>query len=173
MAERVAVGRAGRGAAMCALLLGFFLAQAPARAEAPAAAPDFALKALGGGNHRLSEHRGEVVALLFWGSWCGGCRGELERLERLGATYGGAGLVAFGVVLDKEPGEARAVASALGLSLPQLHDARREVARAYRPERLPTLLLIDRGGAVRHAYGELDSRAERAMLADLRSLLDE
>ncbi len=173
MAERTAVGRAGRGAAILALLLGLFLAHAPARAGEPATAPDFALKALGGGNYRLSERRGEVVALLFWGSWCGGCRSELERLERLGATYAGAGLSVWGVVLDEEPGDARAVASALGLSMPQLHDARREVARAYRPKRLPTLLLIDRGGAVRYAYGELDSRAERKMLADLRGLLDE
>lgn len=173
MAKRRAGGQAGRWAATCALLLAIFAAQPPALAQEPAAAPDFALKALGGGNHRLSEHRGEVVALLFWGSWCGGCRSELERLERLGATYGGVGFAAFGIVLDENPGEARSVASALGLKLPQLHDAQRQVARAYRPRRLPTLLLVDRGGSIRHAYGELDSRAERAMLADLRSLLDE
>ncbi len=145
----------------------------PAGAAEPAAAPDFALKALDGRNHRLSEHRGEVVALLFWGSWCGGCRRELERLERLRATYEGAGLVAYGVVLDADPGEARSIAGALATTYPQLHDGRRSVAKAYRPERLPTLLLVDRAGAVRFAYGELDARGERAMLADLRALLDE
>ena len=44
-------------------------------------APDFALRSVAGSNHRLSEHRGEVVALIFWASWCGDCRRELERLR--------------------------------------------------------------------------------------------
>lgn len=145
----------------------------PAPAAAPDPAPDFALKALDGRNHRLSEHRGEVVALLFWGSWCGACRRELERLERLQSTYAAAGLTTYGIVLDDDPAEARAIADAQGASYAQLHDKGRAVARTYRPRTLPTLLLVDRGGVVRFAYGELDSRGERAMLADLRSLLDE
>lgn len=178
MPRRIQAGSQGRAsraaacAAAVAVLAGLPGAFAAADSE-PAAAPDFALKALDGRNHRLSEHRGEVVALLFWGSWCGGCRRELERLERLRSTYAGAGLVTYGVVLDEEAGEARSIAAALGTSYPQLHDARRSVAKAYRPERLPTLLLVDRSGAVRFAYGELDARGERALLADLRGLLDE
>jgi peroxiredoxin len=180
VAKRTAEGavrrRLRRATVAATLLLGVFGAGLPAAAsgaDEPVAAPDFALKALDGRNHRLSEHRGEVVALLFWGSWCGGCRRELERLERLKATYAQAGLTAYGIVLDEEPAEARAIAAALGTSYAQLHDATRTVAKAYRPRALPTLLLVDRGGAVRHAYGELDARAERAMLADLRGLLDE
>ncbi|MCU0975435.1 MAG: TlpA family protein disulfide reductase [Steroidobacteraceae bacterium] len=145
----------------------------PALAAEPGPAPDFALKALDGRNHRLSEHRGEVVALLFWGSWCGACRNEIERLERLRSTYAAAGLAAYGIVLDEDPAEARSITDALGAGYPQLHDRGRAVAKVYRPRALPMLLLVDRGGVVRFAYGELDARGERAMLADLRSLLDE
>jgi peroxiredoxin len=162
--------RCGLAAAWAAAAL-LALAGGPAVADGPA--PDFALKALDGRNHRLSEHRGEVVALLFWGSWCGGCRRELERLDRLSATYAGAGLVAYGVVLDEEAAEARSIAGALGTGFPQLHDSARSVAKAYRPRQLPMLVLLDRAGTVRFAYNELDARGERAMLADLRALLDE
>lgn len=153
------------------------LACLPVRAqpsvELPAGAPDFALKALDGHNHRLSEHRGEVVALVFWASWCGGCRRELERLERLQGTYGEAGLAVLGVTLDDVPEAARGVVAGLGVGFPQLHDAGKSVSRVYRPASLPTTLLIDRGGQVRYRYGELDSSAERAMLGELRRLLDE
>lgn len=159
-----------RGLAAAALCAALAVAL-PAPAATPA--PDFALKALDGRNHRLSEHRGEVVALLFWNARCGGCRAELERLGRLRGTYSQAGLVTYGIVLDADAGEARAVAAALGTAYPQLHDGDRRVARAYRPRNLPTLLLVDRAGVVRHAYGELDARGERALLADLRGLLDE
>lgn len=167
-------GRRGvRHAAALALLGGLLVAAPAALAEAPVAAPDFALKALDGRNYRLSEHRGEVVALLFWSSGCGACRRELARLDRLQSVYADAGFTAYGIVLDDDAGAARAIAAAEGASVVQLHDAKQAVAKVYRPRVLPTLLLVDRGGAVRFAYGELDVRSERAMLADLRRLLDE
>jgi len=156
------------------LLAGVLVAAAAAAAPAQSAmAPEFALKALDGRNHRLSEHRGEVVAIVFWGSWCGACRGELERLERLRGIYGNAGLRVLGVVLDTDATEARDIAAAAGTAFPQLHDRDGEVARSYRPRKLPSTLLVDRAGLLRFAYGELDATGERAMLGELRSLLDE
>lgn len=38
-----------------------------------------------GGSFSLSDHKGKVVMLLFWGSWCPPCRHEL-RPENLPAT---------------------------------------------------------------------------------------
>src|SRR5450755_4654263 len=55
-------------------------------------APDFALHAVGGNNVRLSEHRGDVVVLSFWGSRCGQCRMQLAALDRSFKTYHSAGL---------------------------------------------------------------------------------
>jgi len=166
-------GAAWIAAAVACVALACFPGRAQTDASRPALAPDFALKALDGRNHRLSEYRGEVVALVFWASWCGGCRRELERLERLQGTYGDAGLKVLGVTLDEEPDAARSVVAGIGVGFPQLHDAGKSVSRAYRPASLPATLLIGRGGGIRYRYGELDSRAERAMLGQLRRLLDE
>ena len=170
MDDRIARRRPAARLALCAALaavsLGLYASDGPP-------APDFALRALGGGNHRLSEHRGEVVALVFWASFCGDCRRELERFERLRKTYATAGFVVLGVNLDSKPGQAAAIASAAGIRYPVLVDADHAVSRAYDADRLPLILLIDREGVVRARHGALDERDERALLVGLRDLIDE
>src|SRR5688572_33484879 len=119
-----------RGAVSRLILAALWASVAPGAiaAEGPAA-PDFALASTAGGNHRLSEHRGEVVALVFWASWCGDCRRELERFERLRKTYETVGLVVYGINLDKETAQAGAIANATGIGYPQLVDVDKAVSR--------------------------------------------
>jgi peroxiredoxin len=143
-----------------------------AAAEGPSA-PDFALASTAGSNYRLSEYRGEVVALVFWASWCGDCRRELERFERLRRTYGSVGLVVLGVNLDQEPDRAAALAGAAGIGYPVLIDAGKDVSRNYRADDLPLIVLIDRSGAVRARHTALDEQDEQGLLVNLRDLIDE
>jgi len=137
------------------------------------AAPDFALSSTAGTNYRLSEHRGEVVALVFWASWCGDCRRELERFERLRRTYGSVGLVVLGVNLDQEPERASALAGAAGIGYPVLLDSAKDVSKTYRADDLPLIVLIDRRGEIRARHDALDEREERGLLVNLRDLIDE
>ena len=170
MHDRQQCRRPAARLALCAALAA--LALPVAAADAPVA-PDFALPSVAGGNHRLSEHRGEVVALLFWASWCGDCRHELARFEKLRRTYAPVGLVVLGISLDKKPDQAAAHAAAAGVGFPVLLDTGKDVSRAYDADRLPLILLIDRHGVVRARHDALDERAERVLLVGLRDLIDE
>jgi peroxiredoxin len=164
--------RRGAGArlAVVGILAGIALA---ATGAAAASAPDFALASTTGNNYRLSEYRGEVVALVFWASWCGDCRDELERFERLRRTYGSAGFTVLGVNLDSEPGRAEALAGAAGIGFPVLLDQGRDVSRTYRADDLPLIVLIDRNGEIRARHQAFDEHDERGLLVDLRDLIDE
>lgn len=157
-------------AALAGILAAFGLGAA---ATEGSAAPDFALASTAGANYRLSEYRGEVVALVFWASWCGDCRRELERFERLRRTYGSVGLTVLGVNLDKEPQQAAAIAGAAGIGYPVLIDAGKDVSRTYHADDLPLIVLIDRHGEIRARHEALDERDERGLLVDLRDLIDE
>jgi peroxiredoxin len=136
-------------------------------------APDFALKATSGTNYRLSEYRGDVVLLAFWGSRCGQCGAQLDALNRLVETYRSAGLMALAVNVDDNQAAAVEYARARPVSFPVLLDPDKGVARAYRVDNLPMLLLIDRSGQVRHVHRDYRSGDERKFVERIRPLLDE
>jgi peroxiredoxin len=136
-------------------------------------APDFALRSAAGPNIRLSEHRGEVVLLAFFGSSCDLCVDQLAVVSRLVNTYKSAGLAALAVNVDDDQAKAAQFITAHQASFPMLLDPEKSVARNYRVDNLPMLLLVDRAGAIRYAYRDFHKGDEARYLAQTRQLLDE
>ena len=115
-------------------------------------APNFTLKAANGDNMRLSEYRGHVVMLNFWATWCGPCRQEMPHLNELYEAYENLGFVVLGVNLDEKKQRAHSLVSELGVSYPTLFDLDKKVSRSYDVDAMPTTVLIDRDGIVRHVH---------------------
>jgi peroxiredoxin len=136
-------------------------------------APDFALHAIAGGNVRLSEHRGDVIVLSFWGSRCTPCRSQLAALNRSLATYRSAGLQIYGINVDDDQSRALAFAHGESVTFPLLLDPEKAVSRSYQVDNLPMTLLIDRNGVVRNVFRDYNAKSEDMYLQQLRALLNE
>jgi peroxiredoxin len=136
-------------------------------------APDFALHAIAGGNVRLSEHRGDVVVLSFWGSRCTPCRAQLSALNRSLSTYRSAGLQVYGINVDDDQTRALAYAHGEAVTFSLLLDPEKAVSRNYQVDNLPMTLLIDRNGVVRYVYRDYNAKSEEFYLQQLRKLLNE
>lgn len=156
---------------MLAGLIG--VAPVSAAPETGKTAPDFALKSDSGQNVRLSELRGQVVLVNFWASWCPPCRQELPLLGNLYSQYRTAGFVLLGVNVDDDRKNATAMAQRLGLRFPTLFDADKAVSRRYGVDTMPTTLLIDRDGRVRHVHRGYYSGYEKKYEQQVRELLKE
>lgn len=157
-------------------LLSLCAAWAACAAEPPLIgreAPDFALRALAGANVRLSEARGQVVVLSFYGSRCNPCRAQLAELDDVHRTYAPAGLTVYGVSIDDDAADAREFAASLGVGFPMLADPDKAVGRAYAVDRLPTIVIVDRAGTVRYVHRDPASRGQPVYVNELRRLLDE
>lgn len=63
----------------------------------PRPAPEFALATFAGDEFSLADHRGQVVILNFWASWCEPCIAEMPMLNRVADEFAGQDVVVVGV----------------------------------------------------------------------------
>ena len=50
----------------------------------------------------LSDHKGNIVLINFWATWCRDCVQEMPELEKLYRKYKGEGLSILAIALDRE-----------------------------------------------------------------------
>ena len=77
----------------------------PKRPDYAIKAPDFTLKTVDGKLFKLSENKGKVILLNFWGTWCGPCRREIPDFNELHKKYRKNGLEIVGITLKRSPYE--------------------------------------------------------------------
>ena len=138
-----------------------------------AIAPDFTLRTLDGPNLRLQEQRGQVVLVNFWATWCGPCRQEMPHLARLYEKYRASGFVLLGVNVDDDAKKAAELAAKLGLRFPVSFDTDKKVSRLYDLSAMPSTVLIDREGRVRHVHRGYHEGYEDTYDQQIRGLLKE
>ena len=133
-------------------------------------APDFERPALGGATFRLADHRGEVVLVNFWATWCLPCKVETPDLVALQAELQDQGVRFVGVSLD-EGGfdDVRPFAEEFGVNYPLVLDDGALLEPYGGLVALPTTLLVDRDGVVRYRLRGLTSGEQLRPL--LRSLI--
>ena len=173
-----AIRQAWSGHSRLVLLLvtGCLVAAPSARPAVPLEgqrAPEFVLKSLNGDNLRLSEFRGDVVMINFWASWCGACRDEMPILDEVFRRYKPIGFKLLSVNIDDDRERAVQISQSLGVSFPVLYDRRKKVSRKYEVTRMPSIILVDREGVVRHWHHGYDRATEERYLQQLRALLRE
>jgi peroxiredoxin len=129
----------------------------------PRAAGDFTLPTPDGGRFRLSEHRGRVVFINFWATWCPPCRQEMPSLERLYAGRKDRGFSMVAVALDAGREAVAPYLARGGFTFPVALDPGMDLASAYGVRALPASFIVDpRGVVVAQALGARDWDAPAA-----------
>jgi peroxiredoxin len=115
-------------------------------------APDFTLESRSGENLRLEDHRGEVVMLNFWASWCGPCRQEMPLMDGLYSRYKDLGFTILAVNVDENREEAHRFLDKVPVNYPILYDPESSVSELYEVQAMPTTVMIDRDGNARYLH---------------------
>ena len=124
----------------------------------------------------VAAHRGKVVLLDFWATWCEPCRASMPSLVKLNAKLAPRGFRWLTISADEpeEEGAARAFLAQVGVKdAAYIKQAKndQEFINSIDPKwsgALPAMFLYDRSGKrVRSFIGETDSNALEAAITKL------
>ncbi len=114
----------------------------------PQALPAFSLEDLQGKRVDIRDHRGQVILLNFWATWCPNCRQEGPSIGKFYALYKTRGLILYRVDSKENPQTVRQFLEKESLEVPVLLDRDGRVERLLGVWVHPTSYLIGRKGTV-------------------------
>jgi thiol-disulfide isomerase/thioredoxin len=110
-------------------------------------APDFTVPLMTGGEFTLSEHRGTVVVLEFWTTWCIHCVLKVPIIQELSEQFAGDAIF-IGVNIGESPEVVQAFMEEHGITYLIGLDYDMAIHRDLYPSPgIPYMVVVDRNGA--------------------------
>jgi peroxiredoxin len=108
-----------------------------------------------GKRFKLSNYRGKVVLLVFWGNWCPPCRASYPQLRALVSKFDDRWFVAIGVNSDKDRDAVKKTLVDEKITWRSFWNdgsTNGAISRAWSVAAWPTFFLIDHKGVIRTAW---------------------
>ena len=122
----------------------------------------------------LSAHRGKVVVLSFWASWCTYCLKELPVLEKIQRVLGKERIEVIAVNIDRNRSNFLAMRRQLrNFEFTMARDERQAVADQYGANLLPFLVMVDKSGHVAYVHTGYSEKQLDGFVEEINGLLDE
>ncbi|MFF2328781.1 MULTISPECIES: TlpA family protein disulfide reductase [unclassified Streptomyces] len=118
------------------------------------AAPKLDGETLDGKQLDVADHKGKVVVLNIWGSWCGPCRLEAQYFARVAKETQDKGVQFIGInTRDSGKGPAINFEKDYGVTYPSLYDPTGKLMLRFpkgtlRPQAIPSTVVLDRDGKI-------------------------
>ena len=135
-------------------------------------APDVTGTTLDGQTFNLADHRGEVVVLNVWASWCAPCRAEAATLVSSAADLTSKGVQFVGLDTRDSDTSARGFVDTFGIPYPNVIDRDGQIQLLFSdtlpPQAIPSTLVIDRQGRVAaRALGRVSESSIKGLVEPL------
>lgn len=130
----------------------------------------FTLSDLEGNAWSLEAHRGKVVLVNYWATWCPPCHAETPALVRLASEYKARGFEVVGISVDEDRDLIRPFVDEYKISYPILLPTN-AASLSLMIEALPTTVLYDRQGRMAKRF--VGAALESTFRADIEALLSE
>jgi peroxiredoxin len=144
------------------LVTGCATTRAPVERSAKVA-PEMSLRLRSGGSLDAEARRGKVLVLAFFSTWCDACNEAIPALDVAARKLVGDDVLVVAVNEDESGEAVDRFVRKHRIALPIAFDGDGRLARHLELPTIPTMVVIDRAGAVRymhagfHGLGEVDA----------------
>ena len=115
-------------------------------------APNVVAKTIDGDTFRLREHRGEVIVVNVWATWCAPCRVEMPGFVDLQTEFRDQGVQFVGISVDQPgSGVVRSFVEDEGINFPQIVSPGL-AHRQFPGSVVPRTYLIGKNGRIRYEH---------------------
>jgi len=121
-------------------------------------APELALKDLQGKAFVLSAHRGHVVVLDFWATWCGPCVEAMPHLNQIYEQNREKGLEVFAVNQQESADDIKSFLGGKKFSLSVVLDPDGAAGGRYNVEGIPQTVIIGKDGVIKKIFVGFDEQ---------------
>lgn len=118
----------------------------------------------------LSQHRGKVIYLDFWASWCAPCLKSFSFMDELQKQFGEDGFVVIAVNLDANTEDARQFLNKTPAEFFVGKNAQGDIAEDYGVIAMPSTYLIGRDGLIKtihHGFRNSDRDKIKTLVKSL------
>jgi thiol-disulfide isomerase/thioredoxin len=142
-------------------------------AASPKLAPNVTLQSAEGAPVQLAAHKGKVLLIDFWASWCVPCKTSFPALDAIYQEYQPRGLEVLAVNLDEQRKNADVFLAAHPHRMTVLFDPKGAAPSAFGVKGMPSSFLIDKTGAIRFTHMGYSGNVDLSYRREISQLLAE
>lgn len=135
------------------------------------ATPAFELMDTDGNSHTLEKHRGKLLMVQFWATYCTPCRTEMPSMNQL-AKQLGEGFEILAINMGEPRDEVVRFMEEVGPEFTVLLDPEGRAIQDFKVFAVPSTFIVDPTGAIRYTmYGPTEWNSD-GMIETLSALVD-
>jgi len=122
---------------------------------------------------QVASHKGKVIYVDFWASWCVPCRKSFPWMNEIQNKYADKNFTVLSVNLDAEAGFAEKFLQEVPAQFPIFYDPRGKVAKAFKLKGMPSSFIINKAGKIVSTHVGFTEEKKKKYQQEILNLLAE
>lgn len=119
----------------------------------------------------MAQHKGKVVYVDFWASWCVPCRKSFPWMNAIQTKHQEQGFVVLSINLDAEEKLAKIFLQKTPANFAIIYDAKGKLARQFKIKGMPSSYLFDRQGKLISAHTGFNGKKQQQYKNEIEQAL--
>lgn len=122
---------------------------------------------------QVARHKGKVIYVDFWASWCIPCRKSFPWMNDMQAKYADKNFTILSVNLDAESDLAEKFLKETPAQFPIFYDPKGKVARAFKLKGMPSSFIMNKEGKIVSTHVGFTEEKQQQYQQEIVNLLAE